>query len=157
MGARIAVAATILALVLMAWQHAGAAEPVSLIALSCDGTVMNIVVSSDPGRTWGPEPSVSSEDRVGHTEPIKITLVLNFAEGTVSGFDPFIVHIDSADDTSISFKGETFLGGNRTIMGSVSRVTGALWAHTVTWIQRNKEIERSYDWNLVCKVTSRLF
>ncbi len=120
-------------------QHARAAEPVALISLSCDGTVMDIV-SSQPG----------------DTQPIKIALVLNLAEGTVSGF-PFIAHIDSADDISVSFSGETFLGGDTTLMGNINRVTGATWAHTVTWVQRDKVIKRSYDWNLFCKMTNRLF
>jgi len=34
---------------------------------------------------------------IGDTQPIKIGLVFNFAENTFSGFDPFIAHVDSAD------------------------------------------------------------
>jgi hypothetical protein len=49
-GARIAAAATLLALMLNAGQHARAAEPVTPISLSCDGTIMDIV-SSQPGQT----------------------------------------------------------------------------------------------------------
>jgi hypothetical protein len=42
-------------------------------------------------------------------------------------------------------------------MGDINRVTGATWAHIVIWVQRDKDIKQSYDWNLTCKVTSRLF
>jgi hypothetical protein len=35
----------------------------------------------------------------------------------------------AADDISISFSGETFLGGDTTLMGNINRVTGATWAH----------------------------
>jgi hypothetical protein len=138
MGARI-LAATLLALMLNAGQPARAAESVTPISLSCDGTIMDIVSSQS-----------------GQTQPIKIGLVLNLAEGTVSGFD-FFVHIDSVDDISVSFSGETFLGGDTTLMGNINRVTGATWAHIVTWVQRDKVIKRSYDWNLTCKVINRLF
>jgi hypothetical protein len=64
------------------------ATEATLIGLSCDGSVMDIV---------SPKP--------GDTQPIKIDLAVNLAERTISGFDPFIVHIDSADYTSISFSG----------------------------------------------------
>ena len=73
---------------------AARATEATLISLSCDGSVMDIV-TSEPGKT----------------QSIKIDLVINLTEGTVSGFDRFIASIDGADDTSISFKGESFLGG----------------------------------------------
>jgi hypothetical protein len=111
------------------------------IGLSCDGSVMDIV---------SPEPGAAAQ-------PVKIKLVVDLAERTISGFDHFIMHIDSADHTSISFSGESFLGGDSTMMGNIDRVTGVTWAHTVTWTQRDKVIQRSSDWNLICKVTNRLF
>jgi hypothetical protein len=123
---------TLLALLLSSAQGG---EP-TVISLSCDGTLLQIV---------GVEP--------GKPEPTKIALVVNIAEGTVSEFD-VIAPIDIADDVSIIFKGEN---GLYTVNGSINRVNGATWAHTVSWKEKDKDIRSSYDWDLVCKVTNRLF
>jgi len=89
----------------------------------------------------------------GKSEPAKIALVVNLAEGTVSGFD-VSVPIVIADEISITFRGESVF---YTVNGSINRVTGATSAHTVSWKKKDKDITSSYDWDLACKVTNRLF
>jgi hypothetical protein len=110
-------------------------------------TLLALLLSS----AQGGEPTVGVEP--GKPEPTKIALVVNIAEGTVSEFD-VIAPIDIADDVSIIFKGEN---GLYTVNGSINRVNGATWAHTVSWKEKDKDIRSSYDWDLVCKVTNRLF
>jgi hypothetical protein len=112
-----------------------AAQTPTVNSLYCEGTMMQIV---------GGEP--------GKSQPIKIGLVVNFTEGTLSGFD--VITNIVADDVEISFLGKS---RDYTVAGNINRVTGAASSHTVRWDQADKEIKWSYDWDLVCKVTNRLF
>lgn len=82
--------------------------------------------------------------------------VVNFADYTVSGFY-VVAHIDRADDASVSFSGESSapLGGSCAVRGDIDRVTGAVWAKTT--LAKDQKIIASHNWDLVCKVTNRVF
>jgi hypothetical protein len=98
------ITATALLAIVFAWQHAEAAEA-TIITLSCDGKF----------KIGG--------DQTGWSEPVtKMGLVVNLAEGTVSGFTDVVAHIDGVDAATISFsgKGEHTLHGVRTGLATVS-------------------------------------
>jgi hypothetical protein len=127
--------ATMLVLVLASC-NAQATEA-TVISLSCDGTI-----------TSGGRDEKQSVQGMG--------LVVNFAEHTVSGFD-VVAHIDRTDDASVSFSGESSapLGGSSVVRGDIDRVTGAAWAKTT--LVKDQRIIASHNWDLVCKVTNRVF
>jgi hypothetical protein len=142
-------ATSLLALVLMAGEHAAAQTP-TIINLSCDGTVL---------------PALSTGKEEG--DPVKkMGMVVNLAERTVtiSGVS-VTTPIDRADAASISFNATEVpysfsAGGLRgtgtmTVWGQLDRVTGAAYVSTTTTIIKDKASTQSYD--LVCKVTNRLF
>jgi hypothetical protein len=129
-------ATSLLALLLMGGQHAGA-QTATVINLSCDG---NVKIGS------------------GDAEHVpKLGLVVNLPQHTVTGFVP-IAHIDRLDDVNVDFSGQTTtqFGGSSSILGSIDRVTGSAWVNTTLTAKDGKILEtQSYD--LVCKVTNRLF
>jgi hypothetical protein len=139
-------ATSLLALVLMAGEHAAAQTP-TIINLSCDGTVL---------------PALSTGKEEG--DPVKkMGMVVNLAERTVtiSGVS-VTTPIDRADAASISFNATevpySFSAGGTgtmTVWGQLDRVTGAAYVSTTTTIIKDKASTQSYD--LVCKVTNRLF
>jgi hypothetical protein len=111
-----------------------AGEP-SVINLSCDGEVTN------------------GADQ----EPVKkVGSILNLAQRTVSGF-PVVAHIDTMDDALVGFSGnQSDSLGSSSIMGTIDRVTGAAQIWTLLTAKDGKIIG-SQAWDLVCKVTNRLF
>ena len=136
----------LLAFLLMAGQHAQAAETAA-IQLSCY-------------RPDGPNEG----------------LVVNLAAGTVTGFN-VVAHIESTDDTSISFSGEgpwllDGIGprkriGTNFVAGTLDRITGALSVQLGVQADcqlapadcskfHKDEIIRN-NFNMVCKATNRLF
>jgi len=98
-------------------------------------------------------------------------LVVNLADGTVSGFG-VVAHIKRTDDTSISFNGEGPMDGQRveTVTGNLDRITGALSVlkettsapsikgrtNGIDWEYKGEPAEK-INYKLVCKVTNRLF
>jgi hypothetical protein len=119
------------------------AAETAVIDLSCDGTMRNL-----RDETAKPKP----------TE--KIGLVVNLAEHTVSGFG-VVAHIDNADNATVKFNSED-ITPDRTVVvsvkGEIDRVTGKTWVIHETEIEvDNERIKASYGYNLVCKVTNRLF
>ncbi len=129
-------AAPLLPLLLIAGQPA-AAQTAAVINLSCDGTVKN---------------------GAGDTEPVrKMGLVVNLAQHTLVGFVP-LARITRLDDVNVDFSGETgaALGGSSSVTGGIDRVTGATWINTFLTAKDGK-IVSSQAYDLVCKVTSRLF
>jgi hypothetical protein len=97
-------------------------------------------------------------DQTGTLQPVtKMGLVVNLAERTVSGFS-VVARIDRADAVSISFSNQNspYLGGAYSVKGGIDRVTGAAWATTALEAS-DKKIIMNDTYNLVCKVTNRLF
>jgi len=100
------------------------AEP-TVITLSCDGKLTNTRVSSAKPQAIN-----------------KMTLVVNFAERTVS-FSGHFAGIDRADVAHISFSGE-----NNTVHGEIDRLTGATWATTAS-------NAATFAYKLLCKPTTQ--
>lgn len=103
--------------------YAQATEP-TVITLSCDGKLTNIKV-----RNAKPQPIT------------KMDLVVDFADRTIS-FSSHLVGIDKADVAHISFTGE-----NNAVHGEIDRVTGVMWATTVS-------NATTFVYNLLCKPTT---
>ena len=127
---------------LAAGQHA-AAQTATVINLSWDGKAKN---GAD-----------------GEEELIrKMGLVVNFAERTVIGFGT-VARIDDVDAATISFSGKgplVYRGsmfGTLSATGAVDRITGAVTATTIQISDATKKIVTTLTYDLVCKVTSRLF
>jgi hypothetical protein len=136
------IATLLLALLLVAGQHARAADTKGLITLSCEGTVRS-----------GPGP--------GDVERVNERVIfVNLAEHTVTGFvtstgSALIANIVHVDDTSVDFIGDST---SSSVFGTIDRVTGATTVHTTTWA-RDKilggKITRGLSYYLVCKATNR--
>jgi hypothetical protein len=129
-------AATVLALALTAGQPA-TAQTAAVINLSCDGKVKNGAGEEEPVRKMG--------------------LVVNLGQHTVSGFT-LVARIDRVDDVNVDFSGATTdqLGATSSVIGNIDRVTGAAWIAT-TLSAKDSKIIGTQAFELVCKVTSRLF
>jgi hypothetical protein len=130
------------AIALLAVLLAGLASPVaslgepSVINLSCDGEVTNGADQKEPVK--------------------KVGLIVNFTQHTVSGF-PVIAHIKDVSDAMVEFGGsKTDALGTSSIMGTIDRVTGATQLTTIVSGRDGKIIE-TRSWDLVCKLTNRLF
>jgi hypothetical protein len=113
-----------------------AAAESSVINLSCDGEVNN---------------------GADHTEAVKkVGLIVNFAQHIVLGFS-VPGRISSASDAMVEFSGSNSDAlGTSSVMGTIDRVTGAAQISTTLSAKDGKIIE-TRGWNLVCKVTQRLF
>jgi hypothetical protein len=137
------IATLLLALLLIAGQHARAADTKGLITLSCEGTVRS-----------GPGP--------GDVERVNERVIfVNLAEHTVTGFvtntgSALIANIVHVCDTSVGFIGDST---SSSVFGTIDRVTGATTVHTTTWA-RDKilggKITRGLSYYLVCKAANRL-
>jgi hypothetical protein len=114
------------------------AAEMAVINLSCDGT-MEIAGTTET------------------QEPVKkFGLIVNLAAHTVSGFS-VVARITSVDDATVEFNGaaENPLGAS-SVLGNIDRVTGKTWAWTIGTAKDGKIVtSRAFD--LVCKVTGRLF
>jgi hypothetical protein len=144
-------ATTTLALLLMVGQHAHATEP-KVIALSCDGTFKDTMLSSDAR----PEPM----ERMG--------VMVNLDERTVS-FGGYVARIKEADSANIAFGGmqvdderDPFFKIG--IMGDIDRVTGHMSATVrIASLPTNANDPKKFGpastilYDLLCKVASRLF
>jgi hypothetical protein len=108
----------------------------SVINLSCDGEV---------------------ENGAGQKEAVKkVGLIVNAAQHTVMGF-PVTARIDRMSDAMVEFSGANSDSlGTSSIMGTIDRVTGAAQISTILSAKDGKIIE-TRGWDLVCKVTQRLF
>jgi len=98
----------LLALAALSISTAQAAEPETL-TLACEGTETwrSLFFSADP-----PKPS-------------SISIIVNFAAGTVSGFGPIPVKIDRVSEQLVSFVGHNNSDEiTWTVSGSIDRVTG---------------------------------
>jgi hypothetical protein len=133
--------ALLLALMLIAGQHARAAKTAGIITLSCEGMVRS---GSGPGDV----------ERVSDR-----AVVVNLAEHTVTGFvtitgSALIANIVHVDDTRVEFTGGST---SSSVFGTIDRATGATTVHTTTWasdkITGGKTI-RGLSYFLVCKVNS---
>jgi len=130
--------------VMLAGHYAQATEA-TVITLSCDGTSQLMGASTNT-----PEPAN------------KVGLVVNLADNTVTGFG-VVACIDRTDAASISFSGEGPLSlhgarfGTISLTGEMDRVTGAVSVLTGTSSLRDNKVMSSYTYDLVCKVTNRLF
>jgi hypothetical protein len=121
------------------------AQTPTVINLSCDGTSQ--IMGS---------PSASRE-------PVtKVGLVVNLVDRTVTGLGA-VARIDRADAASVSFTGQgpLVVGGSRTgtlsLSGELDRVTGALSAMASTVSAFDNKVVGTLNYELVCKVTNRLF
>jgi hypothetical protein len=102
------------------------AQPVTL---ACEGTISRPNLPSSTG------------------EPI--TIVVNFAAGTVSGFlFPAKLNLANDQEHHIGFSGES---GNSKIIGYIDRVTGDVFA-SITGAESG-----SHDLELKCKPAQRMF
>lgn len=122
------------------------AADAAIVNLSCDGT-FGIV-----------------GDQTGTREPVtKMGLVVNLAEHTVL-FDGVLAHIDKIDAATISFNGEgdvslpgTGTLGKVSVFGEIDRVTGAVSATTANTSAMDNKVVGTENYDLVCRVTKRLF
>jgi hypothetical protein len=137
------IATPLLALLLIAGQHARAADTKGIITLSCEGTVRS-----------GPGP--------GDVERVNERVIfVNLAEHTVTGLvtstgSALIANIVHVDDTSVDFIGDST---SSFVFGTIDRVTGATTAHTTTWARDKSpggKSTRGLSYYLVCKATNRL-
>jgi hypothetical protein len=139
----------LLAFLLMAGQHAQAAETAE-IQLSCTGPAETV---TEPGKNF-----IAKEG-----------LVVNLADRTVSGFG-VVAQIERIDDTSIWFRGEEWEPiGTFFLTGKLDRISGALSARRELMVSTcpesgcekgtkiGNEIEQRINFELVCKVANRLF
>jgi hypothetical protein len=115
------------------------AAETAVINLSCDGTME---IAGAPTETQ---------------EPVKkFGLIVNLAEHTVSGFS-VVARITNIDDATVEFNGVAENpSGTSSVLGNIDRVTGKTWAWTMGTAKDGK-IVTSHAFDLVCKVTSRLF
>ena len=123
--------------------HAVAAEnEPKIVTLSCDGTLT--------GKAHEPKPIE------------KMGVVANLNERTVS-FIGFIAPIGSADEASINFNGEQIgpMGSGpeytTRIDGILDRVTGHMIADTMTFFIKRMGVIGEDHYDLLCKVTNRVF
>jgi hypothetical protein len=137
------IATPLLALLLIAGQHARAADTKGIITLSWEGTVRS-----------GPGP--------GDVERVNERVIfVNLAEHTVTGLvtstgSALIANIVHVDDTSVDFIGDST---SSFVFGTIDRVTGATTAHTTTWARDKSpggKSTRGLSYYLVCKATNRL-
>jgi hypothetical protein len=135
------IATLLLALLLIAGQHARAADTTGLITLSCE-------VRSGPGP--------------GDVERVNERVIfVNLSEHTVTGFvtntgSALIANIVHVDDTSVDFIGDST---SSSVFGTIDRVTGATTVHTTTRARDKilgSKITRGLSYYLVCKATNRL-
>ena len=129
--------AALLAL-LLTTRNPQAAEPAVVITLSCDGTVTKSLAGGE------------KHPKHAKPEPIKMGVVVNIAEQTVSGFD-IVAHIENIDAAHISFGGESKPSAESiSVRGEIDRVTGAVMATRIT------NVTSDY-YELACKAASRVF
>jgi hypothetical protein len=117
-----------------------AAQTLSVIYLSCDGTMQ--------------------QDTADTREQVtKLGLVINLTEHTVVGFG-IAARIDQIDASSIEFSGEgPIVDGGSNIgtlfaEGAIDRVTGIVSA-TTTQTSRSQKTVTATTYYLVCKVANR--
>jgi hypothetical protein len=121
----------------LAAQVAEADESV-MIVLSCSGTSKYMTA-----------PEGSAPEQISN-----FGLVVNLSQKTVA-FAGYVVPIETADETNVSFKGEQKLGEHLpsyTISGDIDRITGA-----VTVRMLHERVELDTIWELLCKPAKRLF
>jgi hypothetical protein len=113
------------------------ADPETL-TLSCDGKLTNTM----------------SSDNDTKTETVtKMGLLVNLAEGTVMGFGT-PARIEKTDTVSVNFVGDS---GGSSVQGTVDRITGGVIASTQLYSASAKKLISSYNWDLHCKPTKRVF
>src|SRR5262245_36964439 len=108
--------ALLMALMLIAAQHAHAAKTAGIMSLSCEG-----IVRSGPG----PGDVERVSDRA---------VIVNLAEHTVTGFvsntgSALIANIARVDDATIEFTGGSTTAS---VFGTIDRLTGATTVHATT-------------------------
>ena len=120
-----------------------AAQTLSVIYLSCDGTMQ--------------------QDTADTREQVtKLGLVINLTEHTVVGFG-IAARIDQIDASSIEFSGEgPIVDGGSNIgtlfaEGAIDRVAGIVSATTTQTSERSQKTVTATTYYLVCKVTDRRF
>ncbi len=130
---------SLLALLLM--PAPAAAQTLSVIYLSCDGTMQ--------------------QDTADTREQVtKLGLVINLAEHTVVGFG-IAARIDEVDASSIEFSGEgPIVDGGSNIgtlfaEGSIDRVTGIVSATTTQTSEATQKTVTATTYYLACKVADR--
>jgi hypothetical protein len=121
----------------------------TIITLACHGKFTTVSATSDAK----PKPVPVS----------KMGLVVNVPERSVAGFEGLVAHIDKSDASHIWFSGRDVLtpGANDTTIfvgGDIDRVTGAVHIYATTNGETTKTRElTSYNYDLLCKPTRRLF
>ena len=99
--------------------------------------------------------TATSETEDAKPEPISMGIIVNFTAGTVTGFTypgaDLLVKITRFDEMHVLFSGSK---GNRTIIGSIDRVTGDV-AATSTITYSTATSSTSYD--LKCRPAQRMF
>jgi hypothetical protein len=128
---------------------AASAQAASL-TLGCSGTVTTTQVPKN-GVANDPEKESIAD----------FSVIVDFEKRAVSGFwsDMNGLHdqipITAADANSVTFQGRTKEVIEKSISGSVDRITGKIDADE-TWLWRNGDLTRM-NWDLHCKPTERLF
>jgi hypothetical protein len=128
-------------LVLLLMPAPATAQTLSVIYLSCDGTMQRDTADT-------------------REQVTQLGLVINYAEHTVVGFG-IAARIDQVDASSIEFSGEGPIvdGGSKigTVFaeGAIDRVTGIVSATTTQTSERSQKTVTATTYYLVCKVADR--
>jgi len=120
---------------------ARAAEPETL-TLACQGleTWQGLFFSADP-----PNPS-------------SMSIIVNFAAGTVSGFGPISVKIDRVSEQLVSFVGHNNSDEiTWTVSGSIDRVTGDVEATSTMLNNKTGNLMGETRYSLKCTPAQRKF
>jgi hypothetical protein len=111
--------------------------------------------------------TISGED--AKPEPISMGIIVNFTKRTVHGFgdpDPRFsfmdvpVKITGVNEVTVAFAGsQTMFGGSQeaSINGSIDRVTGDVFATSMSTDKRTSKIIISTNYTLKCRPAQRMF
>ena len=128
----------------LAGHYAQAAEP-KVVTLSCDGTATE---------------QTSLLSKFSAPDPIKMGVVVNFEERTVSFLD-YVVPLGKVDAAEVEFGGQQIgdtAGIDMAAGGDIDRVTGHMTARASTRMtDQPTETTRVVVFDVLCKVTNRLF
>ena len=116
------------------------------LTLACKGTTVSGIPDAKP-------------------EPFSMSLLVNFTTGTVQGFDApggplpeLPVKITGINEVLVAFGGfERSLGSERSLSGTIDRVTGDVEAHDSLTREKTREMYSSTSYSLKCRPVRRMF
>ena len=134
-----------LAVMLVGLSTAQAAD--TTLTLACQGTTTAT--------------TAGTEDK---PEPISMGIIVNFTKKTVHGFgDPFLgeqpINITGITETAVYFgtSNKLFQTSERSVIGTIDRVTGDLWADFTSTDAKTGKAITSQSYALKCRPTQRMF